>query len=149
MFNISRDAIDFNKEILFGEIGALIGAQLVSHISKGMAASDRTISFFVVIGSIIGAAIFWLATRIYDQERDHEFTTKGLMNDIAYFTPVAFILTLILYYPTLYFFSEYLLSHYTGLAILVIMAQSIAFLLLLAGLNFYRYLLFKYKGKVL
>jgi uncharacterized membrane protein YeaQ/YmgE (transglycosylase-associated protein family) len=147
----SEDFINFNKEIIFGEFGAVAGAQIASYLVSNSTNSASTISTSAVIGSIIGASLFWVATRIYDKIKTSRrgFSSKRFVEDMAYFTPVAFILTSLIYYPSLYYFSEYLIKNSGHVTIPIFFSQAGAFLLLLIALNFYKYLLYKYTGREL
>jgi len=151
MIRISKDFVNFNKEIIFGEVGALIGAQITSYIVSEFTTIASTISKAAVIGSIIGASIFWVSARIYDKRKSSKtgFSKKKFVEDIAYFTPVAFLLTSLIYYPSLYYLSEYLIENFGKVSIPVFFSQLGAFILLLAALNLYKYLLFKFTGKQL
>ncbi len=149
--NFKEDFLNFNKEIILGEVGAIIGAQVTSYFVSNATMSASTISTSAVLGSIVGASLFWVATRVYDKIKTSRrgFSSKSFVEDLAYFTPVAFILTSLIYYPSLYYFSEYLIKNSGHVTIPVFFSQTGAFLLLLMALNFYRYLLYKYAGKEL
>ena len=149
MIKIPKDFINFNKEILFGEVGAIAGAQVTGNIISEMTSSVQTISYAIVGGSIVGASIFWIAMRIHNKTKKNKLSTKKFIEDIAYFTPVAFILTSILYYPSLFLISEYLIENYGKVTIPIIISQLSAFLILLVGLNIYKHFLFKFTGKKL
>lgn len=146
---MNKKTFNFNKQLLIGEIGAVICAPLVSYIFSLFTQKSSIISASAVGGSIFGAAIFWLATKIYDKKKEKKFSTPNLAKDIAYFTPAAFLLTLLLYYPTLYLLSHYLLLQGDKVLLSVIPSQIIAFLLFLVGINLYRLLLYKFLGKQL
>ncbi|MEM4271950.1 MAG: hypothetical protein QXD13_02600 [Candidatus Pacearchaeota archaeon] len=144
---IARDTVDFNKEIIFGEIGAVLGAPASSFIISRFTSSVNVISYSAVIGAIIGAAIVWIATRVYDQLKMHKLSTKKFFGDIAFLTPVAFALTLLIYYPTLFLMSKYMLLSENKVIFSVILAQLIAFALFLTAINLYRYILLKITGR--
>lgn len=145
----AKSFIDFNKELFCGEVGAIISAPLFAYIASKFNYSPGMISTFAVGGAIFGAAVFWLGTRIYDKKRGHEFSAKGMANDIAYFTPVAFLITLALYYPTLFFLSKKLLTYSGGIVSSVFLSQIIAFSLFLVAINVYRMILATFFRKVL
>ena len=144
----NRNFVDFNKEILFGEVGALISAPAVSYFASMITKDYNVISLSAVIGAIIGASIFWIAMRIYDKRRN-KMPLENVAKDIAYFTPAAFLISLILYYPTLFLVSHYLLVEGVRVLYSVISSQVIAFLSFLIGVNAYRYVLAYRFGKVL
>ena len=147
--NRTKSFISFNKELLFGEIGAILSAPLFAYIAFKMGYTQEAISGFAVGGAIFGAAVFWLGTRIYDKKKEKSFSGKGLASDLAYFTPVAFLLTLLVYYPTLFFLSLELLTYSGGIVSSVFLSQIIAFFLFLVAINAYRLILARFFGKVL
>jgi len=146
---MARTTWAFNKEIIFGEIGAFLGVPLFSFIASQLTKQTSIISASAVGGSIIGAVIFYLSMRIYDRKKQENYGKKELFNDLSYFTPVALMLTLLVYYPILYFVSNYLLNKNTNLFLSVIPSQLIAFAVFLVAINIYRFILIKYFGKVL
>jgi hypothetical protein len=146
---MDRSAFDFNKEILFGELGALISAPLISYIVSRFTDVPKIISSFAVGGAIFGACAFWLLMRAYDEKSRKELSVKHMASDIEYFTPGAFILALLIYYPSLYLVSKHFLTEDYRVLISVILSQVIAFLLFLIAVNIYRYFIWKYFGKKL
>ena len=146
---MNKKTLNFNKQLLMGEIGAATCAPLVSYIFSLFTQKPNIISASAVGGAIFGASFFWLATRIHDKKKEKTFSASSLASDIAYFTPAAFLLTLLLYYPTLYLLSHYLLLQGDKVLLSVIPSQIIAFLLFLIGINLYRLFLFRFSGKKL
>jgi hypothetical protein len=146
---MKKHFLNFNKEILFGEIGALVLAPLSSYIASLFIDNSKIISFAAVIGALLGASVFWISMRIYHQNKIKKYKIKGLASDIAYFTPAAFLMTLLIYYPTLYFLSNYLLKEGRGIFNSIIPAQIIAFTLFLIGINLYRKILLSHFGRKL
>lgn len=144
-----KTTLDFNKEILFGEAGALISAPLIAYIVSLFMETPRIISGSAVIGSIIGASAFWIIMRVYDKKMKGKTGARQLAEDVIYFTPAAFIITLFVYYPSLFFTSKYLLINDGGVLSSVIFSQAIAFTLFLLSVNVYRYLLARLTGKIL
>ena len=141
--------INFNKEIVFGELGALISAPALSFIVSYFTNNDQIISFSAVLGALIGGSIFWLIMRIYDAELIGKVPTRSLTGDLVYFTPAALILALLVYQPTLFLFSNHLLENGDRVIFSVIGAQIIAFLLFLLVMNLYRYVIYRFTGKKL
>jgi len=139
---------NFNKEILFGESGALILANVTAPIVAHFTQNNNIISVSALLSTLIGGSLFWLTTRIYHhKKKDSDFKVSKIKSDISYFTPAAFIFGLVVYDPAIYFISNYLLnSHYT-VGISVITGQVIAFSLFLICMNLYRLFLKKYKIK--
>lgn len=145
----AKNTLNFNKELIFGEMGALIGAPLTSYLVSRFTSTIKFISFSAVLGGIIGGIIFWLFMRVYDKKIDKKFSIKNLAEDIIYFTPVAFLISLLMYYPILFFSSEYFLEDQHKILFSVIFAQLIAFSIFLIMMNIYRYFLAKIYKKVL
>lgn len=146
---ISKNLINFNKEILFGEIGAIVGIQIVDYIFSKMNYPANLFSYIIVMGAIVGASLFWFIMRIYDKTRKDKYPEKKIIEDISYYAPAAFILTSIFYYPTLFFATKYFLEHNRRVELSSTFAQIIAFGLFLLGINIYRYILNKYYHKTL
>jgi len=137
----------FNKELVLGEIGAWIFAPLVAFITSRLADSTTVISISAVIGSILGGVIFWLSTRIYHYKQREGFKPSRLASDIMYFTPIAFLLALSVYNPTVYSVSHYLLNRGDRVVFSVIASQLIGFSLFLIGINTYRMILHRVSRK--
>ena len=144
-----KTTINFNKEILFGELGALACAPLTSYIASHFTSNVKFISLSAVIGAIAGGTIFWLSMRIHDKGIEKRLSVRGIADDIRYFTPAAFLLTLLVYYPTLFFVSLDLLSKQNKVLSSIIFSQITAFFFFLLMINAYRYILAKLYGKVL
>ena len=150
MKKINREnTINFNKELVFGELGALIGAPLFSYITSIFTSLPKYISLAAVFGGIFVQAIFWLSMRAYDKKSENSLSVKNMAEDIIYFTPVAFLVALFFYYPTLFFGSEYLIKDNYKVVYSVISAQIVAFFLFVTLMNIYRYFLAKIYKKVL
>lgn len=146
---ISKEAWNFNKEILFGEIGALIGAPTFGVVASHYFSNPQILSSSAVIGAIIGASLFFLSMRIYDKSKQKNFSEKSFVKDLAFFTPAAFILTTLVYYPSLFFISEYLIESQFKIVFSVILSQFVAFAFFLISINLYRYILLKLTGRKL
>jgi hypothetical protein len=143
-----QKTIHFNKELLFGEAGGLIGTQSFSYLTAQFTANLKTISASVVFGAMIGA-ICWTLMRIHHQKKSKTHSASNLAWDMAYFTPAAIIISILVYYPILYFMSYHFLTGRHTIFSSVITAQITAFLCFLLPINLYRYLLAKLHGKVL
>ncbi len=139
----------FNKELIFGEVGSLIGAPLFADIASYFTSNGKSIAFSALAGAIIGASAFWLASRAYDKKMSNNPSAKGMVNDVLYFTPVAFLASLLIYYPTLFFGVQHLLVNQYGVLSSVISSQLVGFFIFLTVMNTYRYFLAKFFGKVL
>jgi len=146
---ITKETINFNKEILFGEIGAIVGIQIFSHIFYKLELSANIISYLVVVGAIVGASLFWFIMRLYDKTRKNIYSEKNIVEDISYIVPASFILTIIFYYPTLFFMTKYLIEHNKLIDYIATVPQIVAFALYLIAINIYRKVLMKYYNKTL
>ena len=140
----NKPLVNFNKEILCGEIGALISAPIIGFLASLFTKNISYISSAAVLGSLAGASLFWILMRAYDEKRMHVFTMQHLATDIGYFTPGAFLLALVVYYPSLFLMSRHLLTQDYRVVSSVILSQAIAFTLYLVAMNIYRYLLWKF-----
>ena len=140
--------IDFNKELFFGELGGLAGTQSFSHITSEITTNPKFISLSIVVGAVVGA-IFWLSMRIYHKKKEKNLSVKSMTNDVIYFTPAAFLLSVIVYYPVLYYFSYYLLVDQYRVFSSVLISQGTAFLSFLISINIYRLILKRFYNKVL
>ncbi|MFA5953196.1 MAG: hypothetical protein WC812_01245 [Candidatus Pacearchaeota archaeon] len=146
---ISKSFFNFNKEIIFGEIGAIFGAQIFGYVFSKTNISVNWISGLIVLGSIIGASLFWTCTRIYDKFTRKEFSRKKFGQDILYFTPAAFLLTCLIYYPSLFTISKHLLLENYKEVYSIALSQLLSFLFFLISINLYRYILSKMTKKEL
>jgi hypothetical protein len=141
--------LNFNKELAFGECGALVVANATALIVSHLTRKPAVISASAVGGTLVGGALFWLAARIYDKVATKDFSVDEMSSDIRYFTPAAIIFGLIGYDPSLYFVSCYLLARDWRVGTSVVTAQTIAFALFLACMNGYRVVLLRVRGKQL
>jgi len=147
MKKISKSFLNFNKELVFGEIGAILGANFFSLFIFKVYPYSRIIPFVAVIGSVLGSALFWITLRIYDQTRSRYFSIKNFSLDFLYFSPAAFIISLLTYYPSIFFISHYLLIHKQFVLFSVFTSQIIGFVFFLILINIYRILLIKLKDR--
>jgi hypothetical protein len=141
---MKRSTYNFNKELLFAEIGAVIGAPLLPFIITLLTDDHIVLSVLTVIGAQAGATTIWLITRIYNQKIGNIFSVKKLARDIAYFTPAAFLIASITYYPTLYFTTHYFLEQKEHILLAAILGEILAFVLFMTVINVYRVYLIKY-----
>lgn len=143
---MDKRVFDFNKEIVFGELGALISIPIITYVVSLLSRNATLISSAAVIGSIAGASFFWILMRAYDDKRRHELSFQSLAADIGYFTPAAFISTLFVYYPVLFFVSRYLIIQKDIIFSSVMIAQVLAFSLFMLVMNFYHHYLYRLTG---
>ncbi|VVB70506.1 Uncharacterised protein [uncultured archaeon] len=147
--SFSQATIDFNKELIFGEIGSFIGAAILSYSSTALNFTPNMISLSAVVGSISGSTIFFLSMRVYDKTRKNDFTTRKFAEDLAYFTPAAFVIACLSYYPIIFFMSRYFIENQIYGLISVVASQLVGFIVVLILLNVYREILIKTIRKTL
>jgi hypothetical protein len=143
-----RALLEFNLQIMVSELGALLGAPIGGHVASANHGTTTVISAATVAGAIVGAAIMYLSLRAYHKHREGTLTGVRFVSDMVHFTPAAFLLTLLLYYPTLFFLSRALQANHTVL-FSVVCSQLVAFALFLIGINVYWQVLRKYTGREL
>jgi hypothetical protein len=146
---LQKTTLDFNREILFGEVGALLAANPVAWLVSRFTGNPSIISTSAVVGTLLGGALFWLAARVYDKVRQKSFNTRSIASDIGYFTPAAIILGFVVYDPAIYLISHRLLTSGDKVLASVLLGQLVAFSLFLVCMNVYRILLIRISGKVL
>jgi hypothetical protein len=146
---MQKSTLDFNREILFGECGALVMANPTATVVSHFTTNAAVISSAAVAGTLIGGAAFWLVARIYDQVREKRFSAKLLATDVGYFTPAAVAFGFLVYDPSIYLTSHHLLRTGARVEYSVIVGQVVAFVLFLACMNVYRLLLLRVRGKSL
>ena len=138
---LSKETLNFNKEIVFGEFGSLIGIQSTSFLSIVFHIPIKLIPYLVVLSTMVLGSSFWALTRIHDQSKKEKYTFRNLLNDVKYFAPASTIISLALYQPTLFFLTKYLLSRQIPIAISSIFSEFCAFSFFLISMNTYRFLL--------
>jgi hypothetical protein len=138
---------DFNKEIFFGEAGAILGAALISTIASHFTDSGKIIAQFAVLGSIIGGSSLFLLKKIRNKIRRKEPILKSILRDLEYFTPAAAVIGFGICYPTLYSVAKFLvkMGWHTYLAGAV--AEVCAFSVFIILVNLYRVGLIKWFKK--
>jgi hypothetical protein len=146
---MQKSTLDFNREILFGECGALVLANPIATLTAHFTGNAAIISSAAVAGTLIGGATFWLVARIYDHVKEKRFSAKLLATDVGYFTPAAVIFGFLVYDPSIYLTSHHLLRIGIRVEYSVIVGQVVAFALFLACMNVYRLLLLRIRGKSL
>jgi hypothetical protein len=143
---LQKSTLEFNREILFGECGALLAANPTAQLVSRFTSSPALISGSAVAGTLAGGALFWLGARIYDKTRRESFDRRAIARDIGYFTPAALVLGFVVYDPSIYFVSHHLLGKGDRVLLSVLVGQVVAFSLFLACMNVYRALLLRYLG---
>jgi hypothetical protein len=146
---ISKEALDFNKEILFGELGSLIGIQVATLLSIHFPRYPDLIPHFIVLGASVLGSLFWVLARIYYKSKREKYSEKSFITDMEFFTPASVLFAFLFYYPALFFTSKYLLEHHRAIEFSAILSQLAAFLIFLLAINIYRYILLKVFNKKL
>jgi hypothetical protein len=146
---VRRSTLNFNREILIGECGALVLANLAAPAAGHFTGNPAVISGVAVAATLAGGGLSWLAARIYDRKQQHTYNAKAIASDLGYFTPGAVVLGLGLYDPALYLISRALLVRGLAVWLAVGIGQLVAFALFLLALNGYRHLLLRVRGKEL
>ncbi len=144
-----QSTLNFNREILIGECGALVLANIAAPAASQFTSNAAVISGTAVAATLVGGGLSWLAARIYDLKKQNTFNTKAIVSDIGYFTPGAVLLGLGVYDPAIYLLTHHLLIRGVSVGGAVIIGQTVAFALFLLALNAYRFLLIKVRGKEL
>jgi hypothetical protein len=134
-------AWDFNKEIIFGEFGSLLGAYAVGLSAARLTRRFGLISAALIPGTLLGGTIFWLAARIAHQRQRRGWSVRVLARDISYFTPAAAVLGFVVYDPAIFLASHFLLVRGAGVVLSVAGGEITAFTLFLASMNSYRLIL--------
>ena len=141
---MKQSVFDFNKEILFGEIGALVSAPLAAYFTSLVTANTSVISSTAVLSSIVGASLFWILMRTYDEKIRKVLSVQHLATDIGYFTPAAFFFAACIYYPALFLISRHRITQDYHVVYAVIISQVVAFSLYLVAMNIYHHFLWKF-----
>jgi hypothetical protein len=146
---VRQSTLTFNREILLGECGALVLANVTAPVLSRFTRNATVISSAAVAATLIGGALCWLAARVYDQTREEKFRAGKLARDITYFTPAAIVLGFCVYDPAIYLVSHHLMVHGSNPWYSVVIGQVTAFLLFLGSLNLYRLALLRHRGMLL
>jgi len=130
--------LDFNDEIILGEVGALIGSASGSYLSFLISKDDKLSPAFSVVGSIILGGILFLSEKIHDKMKRKEFSIKNLIHDLSYYTPAAAPVSIFIGYPMLYLLTGFFIGKglnpfYSGA-----LGAFLSFLVFLVIMNIYR-----------
>jgi hypothetical protein len=138
-----RNFSDFNKEIFYGEVGAILGAALISSAASHFTLSRVIIAQFAVVGSIVGGGSLFLLKKIKNKIRRREPIFRSIINDLEYFTPAAAVIGLLIVYPTLYYMAKFLVKSGWHTYLAGATAEICAFVIFLFLINLYRFGLIK------
>ena len=133
--------IDFNKEILFGEVGALVGAVLLGLIAYFIHKNPNIVSILTLIGSVAGGSLLWWIARIHDEKKRNEFSIKKLGRDLSLYTPVAILIALLISYPTIFWVTHAISAKIRFDFLGSFAGELSGFILFLILMNGYRYIL--------
>jgi len=142
-----RNFSDFNKEILYGEVGAILGAGIVSLTAAHLTSSRTIIAQFAVIGSMTGGSILFLLKKIRNKIRRKEPVFKSTIYDLKYFTPASAIIIFGICYPLLYYLTKYLVKGGLETFIAGSVSEMAAFSVFICLINIYRFSLIKFFQK--
>jgi len=135
--------VDFNKEIISGEIGAILGAALGGFVAVYIAHTRNTISFFVLLFSILSASTFFILTKIRNQKKEGIFSIKNIFKEIAYYSPVACLFGVFVGYPFLFLLTKHFLKVGFHPYSAGIISEFTVFLFFLFSINIYRFVLLR------
>jgi uncharacterized membrane protein YeaQ/YmgE (transglycosylase-associated protein family) len=146
---VNKIVIDFNKEVLIGEIGALVCAPLFGLIGSLIMGSPNFVSLATLIGSIFGGCVSMLIARIHDEKKYKRFSTRKLMRDISFYTPAAFLIAGLISYPILLIVTHtlFMIGHISYLSSFI--GELSGFVVFLILINVYRYALSRLLNKEL
>ena len=148
MINIrDKNFSDFNKEIFFGEIGAILGASIVSSITGHFTDSRTIIAQFAVVGAILGGITLFLFEKVKNKIRRKEPILKSIIKDLEYFTPAAILIAIFVWSPILYNLTKYFVKIGWHSYLAGAIAELSAFLVFLVLINLYRFSLIKWFKK--
>jgi hypothetical protein len=147
VMRLSKSFIDFNKQILFGEIGAVVGIQLAPLVTSCFTADPSIISLAAVLGGPLAGSVLWLMVKSHDEKRRGANSVLNLAVQIAFFSPAAFIIGLIVYQPTLFLVARHMLKSGNLVVYSVLISQFAAFAFFLVAINIYRLVLYRIAGK--
>jgi hypothetical protein len=144
---VSPHFVNFNKQLLFAEIGAVVGTPLASSIAAHFTAHASAISLAAVLGGLVCGSGFWLMVKFRDEHRRGAATVRHLAGQIALFTPAASVVAFLVYHPTVFFMTRHLVAQGHPAALAALTGQMTAFGLFVVALNIYRIVLRRVAGK--
>ena len=146
---LNQRVVDFNKEILIGEAGALLGAPIFGFLSSLISRSPNFVSFSTLLGSIIGASSSWLIARVQDEKKRGKLSRKKIAKDLSLYTPIAFLIALLAAYPTVVLVTHSLFIRERISYLSSFVGELCGFVVFLILINAYRYLLSHKMNKIL
>ena len=143
----SRSCIDYNKQLTSGELGALVGTPLLPLVISQFTRNSNIISGSAVLGGYVTGSALWFIVKIHDEKRRGSHSMRRLAGQIAWFSPAAFVVGLLVYQPTLFLVTRWLIEDGIAVVGAVLASQTLAFALFLAAMNVYRLLLHRFAGQ--
>jgi hypothetical protein len=144
---LSQRFIDYNKQLLFGEIGALAGTPVFPLITSRLTKDPSIISFSAVVGALVAGSVFWLVVKVYDERKRGSHSLWHLAGQVAWFSPAAFLISLMVYQPTLFLAARSLIMRGTFVVLAALVSQMLAFAFYLVAMNVYRLALHRITGR--
>ena len=144
-----QSTLNFNRQLLAGEVGALLLAYVAVPAVAHFRSNPALLSAVAVAATLVGGSLGWIAARVSDQLRRRPSSVRSMAGDLSYFTPAALCCGFCVYDPVIYLLTHYLLVHRAGAWVAVAAGQLAAFSAFLLALNAYRFALFRFRGKAL
>ena len=144
---LSREFVHFNRELIFGEIGALIGILLAPLIVSRYTSDAAILSSSAVGGGMVMGSVFWLLTSVGHETARGTDLVWRLGRKIVFFSPAAFVLGLLVYQPVLWLLSYWLIAWGVHVLWAAWLSQTVAFALFLSVMNLYRWLMHRLGGR--
>lgn len=144
---LSREFVHFNRELVFGEFGALIGILVAPFIVSRYTSDAAILSSSAVGGGMVMGSVFWLVTSVGHETAHGSALVWRLGKKIVFFSPAAFVLGLLVYQPTLWLLSYWLIAWGVHVLWAAWLSQTVAFALFLCVMNLYRWLLRRRRGR--
>jgi len=134
---------DFNKEIVYGEIGAILGAAILASIVSLFTSNRVRIAQFTVLGSILGGATLFLFKKVRNKIRNGDPILKSILHDLKFFTPAAVVIMFGIGYPALYYLMKYLTKVGWNGFVAGAVSELVGFVIFIVCINLYKFGVFK------
>lgn len=129
---------DFNKEIFYGEIGAILGAAIITAIASHFILNQKIVAQFAVVGSIFGGGLLFILKKVRNKIKRREPILRSILMDLEYFTPAAALIGFAIVYPTVYYLAKFLIKTGWHAYLAGAVAEICAFSIFLILINVYR-----------
>lgn len=134
----TRRFLAFNKQLICGEIGALIGTPSFPAVASLFTRNADILSASAVVGALVAGSVFWVVMKIRDERQQGTSSLSRLAGQIAWFSPAAFVSGLLTYQPVLFLAGRAFIRMGVPVVPAVLAAQALAFCLFLLAMNGYR-----------